>query len=174
VWAAFHAGLGVNPVEYAEHQTGDWALNFICASLCMTPMARLTKSSWWAKHRRMIGLFAGFYATLHFLVYFGIDQELSVSDAWHDVAKRPYITVGFAAFVILAALSLTSTDAMIRRMKRWWGRLHKLVYVAAALAVVHYYWLVKSDHRGPLRYAVVIGALLSYRAVTKARSTFNW
>ncbi len=170
IWAGFHAGLGVNPVEFIEHATGDWALNFLCLTLCVTPFARLSGWSWWAKRRRMIGLFAAFYAALHFAIYLVFDAELEMNTILSDIGRRPYITVGFSAFVILAALAVTSTDAMIRLLRKWWGRLHKLVYLAAIFGVIHYYWLVKSDHRRPLRYAAIVASLLAYRVVIWVRS----
>ena len=169
IWAGFHAGLGVNPVEFVEHATGDWTLRFICLTLCVTPLSRLSGWSWWARRRRMIGLFTAFYAALHFGTYLIFDAELDVNTILSDIGRRPYITVGLAAFLILAALTVTSTDAMIRRLRKWWVRLHKLVYAAAVLGVVHYYWLVKSDHRRPLRYAIVIGVLLAYRFIVWLR-----
>jgi sulfoxide reductase heme-binding subunit YedZ len=164
VWAGFHAGLGVNPVEFVEHATGDWVLNFFCLTLAVTPLVKLTGWSWWARRRRMMGLFVSFYAALHFTTYFWLDMDLSVADALKDLAKRPYICVGFSAFVLLIPLTITSTDAMIRRLKRWWGRIHMLVYPAAILGVVHYLWLVKRDKTRPLEYAGVIAALLLFRA----------
>ncbi len=139
--------------------------------MCVTPLARLSGWSWWAKRRRMVGLFAAFYAAAHFCVYAGLDAELSPSAVLGDIGKRPYITVGFAALVILSALAVTSTDAMIRRLRKWWVRLHALVYAAAILAVVHYYWLVKSDHRRPLRYAAAVAVLLAYRVVVRLRAS---
>ncbi len=170
VWAGFHAGLGVNPVEFIEHYTGDWTLNFFCFGLAVTPLARLSGWSWWAKRRRMVGLFVFFYAALHFAIYLGIDTEFEINTILSDIERRRYITVGFASFTILAALAATSTDASIRLLRRWWPRLHSLVYPAAVLGVIHYYWLVKSDHRRPLRYAAIIGALLAYRVVVRLQA----
>ena len=169
VWAGFHAGLGVNPVEFVEHATGDWALNFFCLTLAATPVARTTGWTWWLQRRRMLGLFVTFYAALHFTTYFWLDQDLSVADALKDVANRPYICVGFSALVLLIPLTITSTDAMIRRLKRWWGRIHMLVYPAAILGVVHYYWLVKRNKTKPLEYAAVLAVLLGFRVWRKLR-----
>lgn len=169
VWAGFHAGLGVNPVEFVEHATGDWALNFLCITLAVTPLVRLSGWTWWMKQRRMLGLFVAFYAVLHFLTYLGIDMEFNLGDVAHDVYKRPYIFVGFSALVLLIPLTVTSTDAMIRRLKKWWGRIHKLVYLAAILGVIHYLWLVKSDKHRPLRYAAVLAILIGYRVVMQLR-----
>jgi sulfoxide reductase heme-binding subunit YedZ len=170
VWAGFHAGLGVNPVEFVEHATGDWTLRFFMLTLAVTPLVRLSGWSWWAKRRRMLGLFVAFYAALHFTTYFWLDAGLSVTEALHDVAKRPYICVGFSALVLLIPLAATSTDAMIRRLKRWWVRIHWLIYPAAILGVVHYLWLVKRDKTRPLEYAAVLSALLLFRVVWYLRA----
>ena len=169
LWRGLHAGLGVNPVETVEHSTGDWALRLLCITLAVTPVVRMTGWSWWAKRRRMLGLYVSFYAALHFLTYLVFDVEGSVPDFLRDVRKRPYILVGAAALALLAPLTATSTDAMIRRLKRWWVRIHALIYPAAVLAVLHYLWLVKADRRAPLRYGAVVGALLAWRAVDALR-----
>lgn len=163
VWLSAHAGLGVNPVEFVTHATGDWALNFFCLTLAVSPLVRLTGWSWWAKRRRMLGLFVFFYAALHFTIFLVLDLELAFADLGKEVARRPYICVGFASLVILFALAATSTDRAIRTLGRWWGRLHKFVYLAAILGVTHYYLLVKSDTRLPLRYGAVIALLLAVR-----------
>lgn len=168
-WLGAHAGLGVNPVEFVTHETGDWALIFFCLTLAIRPANKLAGWSWWARQRRMIGLFVFFYATLHFLTFLSLDLEFDFSSLGVEIRRRPYICVGFACWTILAALSATSTDWAIRAMKRWWGRLHTLVYPAAVLGAVHYYMLVKSDTRVPLRYAGVIGILLGYRLVDYLR-----
>ena len=173
VWGGFHAGLGVNPVEFVEHATGDWGLNFFCVTLAVTPLVRLTGWTWWMQRRRMLGLFVAFYATLHFLTYLLLDMELRFVEFLRDINRRPYIFVGFAAFVLLIPLTITSTDAMIRRLKKWWGRIHTLVYPAAILGVIHYLWLVKSDARRPLRYAAIIGLLLGYRVIMRARKSLS-
>ncbi len=172
VWLGLHAGLGVNPVEFVEHKTGDWALNFFCITLAVRPLARLTGWSWWMKRRRMLGLFVFFYAALHFLTYLCIDMELDLGDLLHDIAKRRYVLVGFSALVLITPLAVTSTDGMIRRLGKWWIPLHRLVYPAAVLAVIHYLWLVKADRRWPLRYGAVIGVLLAYRGVVRLRKDF--
>lgn len=149
--------------------TGDWALNFFCISLTVTPLVRLTGWNWWRPRRRMLGLFVAFYAGLHFLTYLLIDQELDFAEVAADVQKRPYLLVGFLALVIVAILAATSTDAMIRRLKGWWVKLHMLVYPAAILGVLHYLWLVKADRSRPLRYAAVLAVLLGYRAFIAIR-----
>jgi methionine sulfoxide reductase heme-binding subunit len=170
VWAGLHARLGVNPVETVEHATGDWALNFLCITLAVTPLVRTTGWAWWMKQRRMLGLFVAFYATLHFLTYLTFDLEFEWGDLAHDIAKRPFILVGFLALLMITALAATSTDGMIRRLKKWWIRIHWLIYPAAVLAVIHYYWLVKSDHRWPLKYAAVVALLLAYRLGSRLRT----
>ena len=152
-----------------EHATGDWALNFLCLTLAVTPLVRATGWSWWMRRRRMIGLFAAFYATLHFATYFILDMELDLAEFLRDAAKRPYILAGAGAFALLIPLAATSTDAMIRRLRAWWPRLHRLVYAAAVLAVIHYLWLVKADRSSPLRYAAVVAVLLGWRAWSRVR-----
>lgn len=156
--------LGINPVETLQHTTGDWTLRFLIFTLAITPLRKTFKLPELIRFRRMLGLFGFFYVTLHFLTYLGPDQNFNFSGMWDDVAKRKFITVGFAAFVLLIPLALTSTAGWIRRLggKRW-QVLHRLIYVCAILGVVHYYWLVKSDVRKPLIYAFFVGILLIWR-----------
>lgn len=156
VYKGLTAGLGVNPPEYVLETLGWWALMFFVFTLSLSPLG-------FKRRRRMVGLFTFFYAFLHFLTYLTFDAEFDWPTIVKDVSKRPYITVGFAALCILAVLAITSTDGWIRRLKIWWPRLHMLVYPAAILGVVHYYWLVKSDKTEPLRFAAVIAGLLAYR-----------
>src|SRR5712664_2996394 len=155
-WKAFHDGLGAYPVEVITHSTGDWTLILILTTLSITPLRKLTKQYWLIGVRRMIGLFAFFYGCLHFTTYIWLDKSFDVHEMIKDVYKRPFITVGFTAFVLLIPLALTSTKGWIRRLGRRWQLLHRLVYFAALAGVIHYYWLVKSDVRLPLLY----GALL--------------
>src|SRR5437762_720537 len=180
IWAALHGGLGANPLEKITHATGDWTLRFIVMTLAITPVRRLTGRNWLIRFRRMIGLFAFFYGSLHFLIYViadrfaGLDfpdgivavrtlRDLAVSVA-HDIAKRPFITVGFTGWLMMVPLALTSTAGMIRRLGgRRWNLLHRLVYVSAVAGVVHYWWLVKADVRRPQTYALVVGTLLLFR-----------
>jgi len=166
VWQGLHDGLGANPVEYVQHFTGDWTLNFLCITLAITPLRKLTGQPWLIKFRRMFGLFAFFYVCLHFLTYLWPDQQFNFAGMLKDVAKRPFITMGFTGFVLMIPLAITSTAGMIRRLggKRW-QRLHRLIYVSAVAGVIHYYWLVKSDVRVPLLYAGIVGALLFYRII---------
>jgi sulfoxide reductase heme-binding subunit YedZ len=165
-WNALHEGLGANPIEVITHTTGDWTLIFILTTLCITPLRRLTRQYWVIGIRRMIGLFAFFYATLHFLTYIWLDKFFDLREMLKDIAKRPFITVGFAAFVLLIPLAMTSTAGWIRRLGgRNWQRLHRLIYLTAILGVVHYWWLVKADLRKPEEYAIVLGILLLYRLI---------
>jgi sulfoxide reductase heme-binding subunit YedZ len=166
VWRGVHQDLGANPVEFIQHDLGDWTLLFLIATLLITPARRILHLPALIRFRRMLGLFAFFYACLHVTTYVWLDQQLSLSSMMKDVVKRPFITAGFVAFASLVPLALTSTAGWIRRLGgRRWQALHRLIYLAAAAGVVHYYWLVKSDVRKPLRFGIVVGALLAYRLV---------
>ena len=172
---AFHGDLGANPVEFVQHFTGDWTLRFLLITLAVTPLRKLLNLPDLIRFRRMFGLFAFFYVCLHFLTYIGPDQSFDFAGMLKDVAKRPFITVGFAGFVLLIPLAITSTTAWIRRLGgKNWQALHRLVYIAALCGIVHYYWLVKSDHRLPLLYASLLAVLLLYRlaaSLLKPRAT---
>jgi sulfoxide reductase heme-binding subunit YedZ len=163
-WHAEPTQLGANPVEYVQHFTGDWTLRFLLITLSVTPLRKILNLPDLIRFRRMLGLFAFFYVCLHFLTYIWPDQGFDLHGMWRDVAKRPFITVGFLAFVLLIPLALTSTKGWIRRLggKRW-QNLHRLIYVSALCGVLHYYWLVKSDHRLPLLYGAILAVLLLYR-----------
>ncbi len=156
-------GLGANPVEQVTHVTGEWALRFLLLSLAVTPLRRLLGWSWAAPLRRTLGLTAFGYACFHYLTYLGLEHFFD----WHliveDVLERRYVTAGFAAFLCLVPLAATSTRAMVRRLGRRWITLHRLIYLAAALGVIHFLWLVKSDLREPLVYAAVLILLLGLR-----------
>ena len=164
IWRIIKSDLGANPVEFLQHSTGDWTLRFLVFTLSITPFRKLFNLPDLIRFRRMLGLFAFFYVSLHFLTYLGPDQSFDLSAMWKDVAKRPFITVGFAAFVLLIPLAITSTTGWIRRLggKRW-QLLHRSIYVAAVCGVIHYYWLVKSDVRKPLFYGALVGILLLWR-----------
>ncbi len=163
-WKALHDGLGANPIEVITHSTGDWTLILVLATLTVTPLRRVTRQYWLIGLRRMIGLFAFFYGTLHFLTYIWLDKFFDVHEMWKDIAKRPFITVGFSAFVLMIPLALTSTAWSIRRLGgKNWQRLHRLIYLTGMLGVIHYYWLVKADHRKPIVYGIVLSCLLLYR-----------
>src|SRR5271156_1107675 len=158
--------LGANPIEVITHSTGDWTLIFLLVTLSVTPLRKLTGQLWLIRFRRMFGLFAFFYVTLHFLTYIWLDKFFDVHEMLTDVAKRRFITVGFTGFLLLIPLAITSTSGWIRRLGgHRWNRLHQLIYLAAIAGVVHYYWLVKADVRKPLRYAAVLSLLLGYRLV---------
>jgi methionine sulfoxide reductase heme-binding subunit len=164
VWKALHDALRANPIEVITHSTGDWTLILILATLSITPLRRITHQFWLIGVRRMIGLFAFFYGTLHFLTYIWLDKFFDIHEMLKDIAKRPFITIGFSAFVLMIPLALTSTAWSIRRLGgKNWRRLHRLIYLTATLGVVHYAWLVKADHRKPVEYGIVLSILLAYR-----------
>jgi sulfoxide reductase heme-binding subunit YedZ len=175
---ALTGGLGGNPIEEMLHRTGWWTLAFLMLTLTVTPVRRLTGIGWLVKLRRMLGLYAFFYATLHFGVYIGVDQFFAWEYILEDIGERPYITVGFTALLILAPLAATSTKRMIKRLGgRRWNRLHRLVYVAAALGVLHFLWLVKADIREPVIFGAVLATLLGYRLVAgqlKKLGSLKW
>src|SRR5438477_2635633 len=166
IWRALHNGLGANPVEFIQLTTGRWTLRFLIITLCITPFRKLLNLPDLIRFRRMFGLFAFFYVCLHFLTYLGPDQSFAFSGMLKDVVKRPFVTVGFAAFVLLIPLALTSSVGWIRRLggKRWQA-LHRSIYACAILGVIHYYWLVKSDIRKPAFYGLLVGILLAWRFV---------
>ncbi|MGE3178210.1 MAG: sulfite oxidase heme-binding subunit YedZ [Vicinamibacterales bacterium] len=180
VWAAFTGQLSANPLSDLTNETGLWALRFICITLAITPLRRVTGWNWVIRFRRMAGLFAFFYGSLHFLIYVIVDRfaGLDFPDgiwAWstvvnlarsvgEDIYKRPFITIGFTALMIMLPLAITSTAGWIRRLGgRRWQALHRMIYVAAVAAVLHYWWLVKFDITSPRRYAVIVGVLLLSR-----------
>jgi sulfoxide reductase heme-binding subunit YedZ len=163
-WKAYNHALGANPIEVITHATGDWTLRFLLITLAVTPIRKLTGQLWLIRYRRMFGLFAFFYGTLHFLTYVWLDKFFDLHEMLHDIAKRKFITVGFTGFVLLIPLALTSTKGWIRRLggKRWQA-LHRLIYFSAIAGVIHYWWLVKADIHLPLEYAAVLTMLLGYR-----------
>jgi sulfoxide reductase heme-binding subunit YedZ len=163
-WRAWHGALGPNPIEAITHATGDWTLRLLLVTLAITPLRRLSGWNRVIGLRRMLGLFAFFYACLHLMTYLWLDQFFDWRAILHDVPRRPFITIGFAAFLLLVPLTATSTAGAIRRLGgRAWRRLHRLVYVAAAFGVIHYWWLVKADIRLPALYACVLAALFAVR-----------
>ncbi len=162
--------LGANPIETINRFTGDWVLRFLLVTLAVTPLRRLFGWNALLRYRRMLGLFAFFYACLHFLSYAWLDQYFVLADIIRDVAKRPYITVGFACLLMLIPLAATSTNAMIRRLgARRWQALHRLVYLVSVGGIVHFLWLVKSDLREPLIYGAILAVLLGFRLWHRAR-----
>ena len=164
VWRGFHNGLGANPVENIQLATGRWTLRFLVFTLCITPFRKLLNLPDLIRFRRMLGLFAFSYLCIHFLTYLILDQSLDPTAIWKDIAKRPFITVGFLGFLLLLPLAITSTAGWIRRLggKRWQA-LHRAIYFAAVCGVIHYYWKVKSDVRMPLFYGALVGILLLWR-----------
>lgn len=162
---ATNGNLGANPVEAITHRTGDWVLNFLFITLAVTPLRKITGWHWLLRFRRMLGLYAFFYVLLHFTTYIWLDRFFVFDEIGKDIAKRPYITVGFTCFLLLIPLAVTSTNAMVRRLgaKRW-QRLHKMIYVIAIGGVLHYLWLVKSDILLPLTYALILSLLFILRA----------
>lgn len=156
--------LGANPVETMTHETGEWTLRFLLITLMITPLRRLSGNNWLIKLRRMSGLFAFFYACLHLMTYIWFDHYFDWLEIVKDIPKRPFITAGFVAFMLLIPLAATSTNKMMRRLKKNWTRLHKLVYVIAVLGVLHFLWLVKADMLEPMVYALILLILLGYRA----------
>jgi sulfoxide reductase heme-binding subunit YedZ len=171
VLQATRGTLGADPVAIALNRLGLLALIFLVASLACTPAKTLLGWTWPIRLRRMLGLFAFFYACLHFTTYVAVDQRFDWPVLWADVTKRKFMVVGFGAFLLLLPLALTSTDASVRRLGfRRWKALHRLVYLAAVLAVVHFLWRVKLDIREPLIYALVLGALFLARVVDAVRT----
>ena len=164
-WRAYNQDLTANPIEFITHYTGDWTIRFIVVTLSITPLRKLLNRPALIRYRRMLGLFAFFYVSLHFLTYICLDRFFDFHSIAKDVAKRPYITVGFTGFLCLIPLAVTSTAGWIRRMGgKNWQRLHRLVYLTAVAGVIHYYWLVKSDIRLPALYGLLVAMLLAYRA----------
>lgn len=163
LYLAFNGGLGANPIEFITRSTGTWTLVGLMLTLAVTPLRRLTGRNELIRYRRMLGVFAFFYACLHFTTYIWLDQFFDLKGILRDIYKRPFITVGFSAFLLLIPLAVTSTNAMMRRLGRRWQQLHRLVYLIGLLGVLHYLWLVKKDLTQPLIYAGVLLVLLTLR-----------
>lgn len=162
-------GLGANPIERVLHHSGWWALTLLVATLAVTPLRRVTGLNELIKIRRPLGLFAFFWATVHLAIYLGLDQLLDWTFILEDILERPFITVGFAAWLILLTLALTSTRGWIRRLGRRWSLLHRAIYPAAVLGIIHYYWRVRADESEPLIFAAVFVALMAFRMRWTAR-----
>src|SRR6202521_4049029 len=173
-WRAVHGELTANPIEFITHATGDWTLRFLIITLCVTPFRKILRLPELIRFRRMLGLFAFFYACLHFTTYIWLDKFFDLSEMWKDIAKRKYITVGFTAFLLLIPLAITSTAGWIRRLggKRWQA-LHRLIYVSAIAGVIHYLWLVKADRTKPLEDGFVLFVLLGYRVAAWFSTRFG-
>ncbi|MBW2387162.1 MAG: sulfoxide reductase heme-binding subunit YedZ [Deltaproteobacteria bacterium] len=155
--------LGADPIEKITHETGDWGLRFLLLTLSVTPLRKFSGWNWLAPHRRSLGLVCFSYACLHFATYLVFDLGFDFAFLGEDILERPYITVGFSTFTILSALALTSNKRAIRKLKKRWVTLHRLIYLAGVGAVVHFLWLVKADLREPLIYAFILAALLATR-----------
>jgi sulfoxide reductase heme-binding subunit YedZ len=162
--------LGANPAEYITRATGDWALRFLLITLAVTPLRGLTGWAWLIQFRRMLGLFCFFYALMHVSSYVSFDMVFDFGDILNDIAKRPFITVGFICLVLLVPLAVTSANAMVRWLgSRRWIALHRLIYVIGPLAVLHFWWMVKRDLTEPIIYAVILAALLGYRLYARSK-----
>jgi sulfoxide reductase heme-binding subunit YedZ len=159
----FQDRLGANPVEFIERHFGKWTLIFLCLTLSMTPLRRITNVSQWILYRRMLGLFVFFYASIHLLCYIGLDYHFAWIDIKNDIIKHRYVLVGFLAWVLLLPLAITSSDKMIRKLKINWKLLHRLIYVIAILGVLHFIWLVKKDITEPLIYVAIVSILFILR-----------
>ena len=163
IYKIFFNKLGPEPVKEITHFTGEWTLIFICLTLAMSPLKRLTNLNFWVKGRRMLGLFVFFYASLHLLTYVGIDYRFSWQPIFDDVVKKKYVFVGFAAWLLLIPLTLTSSQKMMLLLKQNWKKLHRLIYVIAILGSLHFIWLSKTIYFKPLIYFVIITILLFLR-----------
>ncbi|MGH8671911.1 MAG: sulfite oxidase heme-binding subunit YedZ [Burkholderiales bacterium] len=166
-YSAYADRLGANPIEAITHSTGTWTLAFLLITLAVTPLRRILDIHWLIKLRRMLGLYAFFYGCLHFTTYFWLDQFFDWEGIVKDVIKRPFITVGFLSFVLMIPLALTSTQAMVRQLGRYWQKLHWLIYAVATGGVLHFLWLVKKDITEPAIYGLVLIVLLGYRALRR-------
>ncbi len=161
--------LGPNPIETITHATGDWTMRFLLITLSITPLRRILKQPSLIRFRRMLGLFAFFYGCLHLMTWVGLDKFFDLHEMVADVAKRRFITVGMLGFLSMLPLAVTSTAGWIRKLGKNWVKLHRLIYVAALAGVIHYWWLVKSDIRLPLLYAVILLVLIALRLVRTPR-----
>ena len=159
----FLNNLGANPVEFIERHFGKWALIFLCLTLSMTPLRRITHMNQWILYRRMLGLFTFFYATVHLICYIGLDYHFAWIDIKNDIIKHRYVLVGFLGWLLLLPLAITSSEKMMRRLKSNWKRLHRLIYLIAVLGVLHFAWLVKKDITEPLIYALIVLILFLLR-----------
>ena len=163
VYAATAGGLGANPVETLTHETGEWTLRLLLLTLAVSPLRQWSGTGAWLRFRRMLGLYTYFYACCHFSVWFLFDHSLDPASMLEDIVKRPYISVGFSAFMIMLPLALTSNQAMVRRLGKKWKSLHQLVYLAILLGILHFMWLVKADYLEPSVYAIIAVILLIHR-----------
>ena len=173
VWAAFNDGLGANPVEKLTHETGQWTLRLLLVTLALSPLRQWTGEGALIRFRRMLGLYSYFYCCCHFSIWFIADHSLDFADMFEDIVKRPYITLGFSAFVLLLPLALTSTQSMRRRLGRKWKALPQLVYLILVLGIAHFLWQVKADYLEAAIYAIIAVILLLHRIAPLKRLTFK-
>ncbi len=171
VWDGFQDALGANPIEKITHRTGDWSLRFLLITLTVTPLRKIFGWKQLLRLRRMLGLFTFFYACIHFWISIVFDHFFDINEIAKDIVKRPYVTVGFSAFLLLIPLAATSTNRMMKKLGRRWKQLHQLVYVIAVLGVLHYLWLVKADVLQPVIHAAILLILLSIRAWYQRRDS---
>ena len=168
----FPEWLGANPAEYITRATGDWTLRFVLITLAVTPLRKITGWGWLLRLRRMLGLYAFFYAMVHLSSYVSFDHVFEAGEIIKDIIKRPFITVGFATLLLMLPLAVTSTNAMVRRLgARRWIALHRLIYIIGPLGVLHFWWMVKKDLTEPVIYALVLALLLGYRLVMRLRES---
>jgi methionine sulfoxide reductase heme-binding subunit len=167
---AINDNLGPNPVEEMIRTLGDWGIYFLLTGLSVSPIRKNFNLNWLFRYRRMIGLFAFFYVSMHFLSYIWFDQFFSVEEIVKDIIKRPFITIGFICYLLLVPLALTSTNRMMKRLKKNWGRLHKIVYPVSMLALLHYFMMVKADYLVPGVMLVILSLLLGYRILLKFKT----
>ena len=170
IYLGSNDALGANPIEFVERSTGTWTLVFLMISLSMTPFRLWSGFSEFIQFRRMLGLFMFFYACLHIITYLWLDHWFDFAEISKDIIKHPYVLVGFTAFLLTIPLAITSTKAMMKRLGGRWKILHRLIYLIAVLAVLHFLWLVKKDHTEPLVYAAVFLSLIALRIAYKYRS----
>ena len=169
-WKGFHDLLGANPIDVITRTTGRWTLNFLLITLAITPLRRISGMPWMIRFRRMVGLYAFFYGSLHLMTYVWLDKFFDVHEMLHDIVKRRFITAGLTAWALMLPLALTSTTGWIRRLggKRW-QKLHRLIYFSAAAGVIHFIWLVKADLTRPEIYAAIVSILLGYRLYVRLK-----
>jgi sulfoxide reductase heme-binding subunit YedZ len=173
VWLGMHDGLTANPIEFITRATGDWTLYFLCFTLAITPLRRLTGQNSLLRLRRMLGLFTFFYACLHFLTFLWFDHFFDLADMVRDILKRPFIAMGFSAFVLLVPLALTSNDVMVRKLGRRWMVLHRLIYVIAVFSMLHFWWMRagKNNFAEPLIMGAIVAVLLVLRLIRGRRDS---
>lgn len=173
-WFGYQQDLTANPLEYITHYTGDWTIRFIMIALAVTPLRVIFNRPALTRFRRMLGLFAFFYGSLHLLTWVWFDRQFQLAGMWEDIAMRPYITVGTAGFLAMVPLAITSTAGWVRRLGfRRWQRIHRLIYFTGVAAVIHYLWLVKSDIRSPLMYGAILAILLGFRIAVWLKKRFK-